>query len=326
SYVSRMKKGQKSIYYVIGGSVDEIKQSPFVEALLARGYEVLYMVEPVDEVVLTQLGNFEGKTFQNVAKSELNLNDEDDAEALKELETKFLPLLDWMQAALINEIEKVRVSKRLTTSPAALVANDFGWTANMERLMESQAKHTDNPMHMFAKNQKKILEINPGHPLIQSMLERASKDPKGFENDKQFQDITKILYEMTLVRSGYALKEGVKNFAGRVENMLRISLNVDLNAEATFEAPQAEDRDEEEIKAEIEQREDILKADELKPGTMSAEELNKMLKEFTDSTNPPRAGYDANKDGEIVEEIIAKNEEELDSEDSEGIKAVHDEL
>ncbi|KAF9360883.1 hypothetical protein BGX26_007300 [Mortierella sp. AD094] len=328
SYVSRMKKGQKDIFYFTGSNVDEIKQSPFVESLLARGYEVLYMDDPVDEIVLSHLNNFEGKSFQNVGKSDLKLGDENEAEAEKELETKFLPLLDWMQATLLNDVEKVRVSKRLTTSPAALVANDFGWTANMERLMEGQAKQNkDQGMHQFMKNQKKIFEINPGHPLIIGMLERASKDPKAFEDDKQFQEMTKILYDITLVRSGYTLKEGVKAFAGRVESMLRANLNVDTNAEATYEAPKAEPRDQEEVQAEIEEREDILEADEVKPGSMTAEELNRMLKEYTDSTNPPKAGPGGNNADVDVEDIVAKLEAELDSEDSETPKeTVHDEL
>ncbi|KAF9987184.1 hypothetical protein BGZ75_000949 [Mortierella antarctica] len=334
SYVSRMKKGQKDIFYFTGANVDEIKQSPFVESLLARGYEVLYMDDPVDEIVLSHLGGFENKSFQNVGKSDLKLGDEDhSAETEKELEEKFLPLLDWMHATLLNDVEKVRVSKRLTTSPAALVANDFGWTANMERIMEGQAKQNkDASMHNFMKNQKKILEINPGHPLILGMLDRARKDPKGYENDKHFQEMAKVLYDITLVRSGYSLKDGVKAFAGRVENMLRENLGVDTTAEAQFEVPQAEARDQEEIDAEIEKREDILDADNEKPGMMSPEELNKMLKEFTDSTNPPMTGPGSSSSQQQpeavnVEEIVAKAEEELDSESSaEAKEAVHDEL
>ncbi|KAI1314520.1 hypothetical protein EDD11_002036 [Mortierella claussenii] len=329
SYVARMKKGQKDIFYFTGSNVDEIKQSPFVESLLARGFEVLFMDDPIDEILVSHVGNFEGKNFQNVAKSDLNLGEEDEAEKQKALETKFLPLLDWMQASLLNDIEKVRVSKRLTTSPAALVANDYGWTANMERLMEGQAKQNQNEaMTQFMKNQKRILEINPGHPLILGMLERAAKDPAAFENDKQFQEMTKILYDITLVRSGYTLKDGVKNFAGRVENMLRVNLNVDTSAEAIFEAPKAEARDEEEVQAEIEQREDLLEADELKPGMMTAEELNKMLKDYTDSTNPTKDELDGKKMEVNVEDVLAKSEEELDSEDdaSESKETVHDEL
>ncbi|KAG0266001.1 hypothetical protein BG011_003651 [Mortierella polycephala] len=325
AYVSRMKKGQKHIFFFTGSSVDEIKQSPFVESLLARGYEVLYMHDTVDEIVLTHLANFEGKPFQNVAKSDLKLGDEEEnKESEKELEEKFLPLLDWIKATLLNDIDKVRVSKRLTTSPAALVASDFGWTANMERLMEGQAKaKKDDAMHQFMKTQKKILEINPGHPLIISMLERASKDPKAFEHDKQFQEMTKVLYDITLVRSGYTLKEGVKSFAGRVENMLRVNLGVDTNAAATYEAPQAESRDEEEVKAEIEQREDILKADDEKPGSMSVEDMNKMLKEFTDNTN--KAGGAGLKAAQVkAEDIVAEADEELDSDEPQ--EAVHDEL
>ncbi|KAF9365877.1 hypothetical protein BGX34_007826 [Mortierella sp. NVP85] len=324
-YVARMKKGQKNIFYFTGSTIDEIKQSPFVESLLARGYEVLFMDDPVDEIVLSQLGNFEGKTFQNVGKSDLNLGDESSAEDDKEVEKKFLPLLDWMQATLLNDIEKVRISKRLTTSPAALVANEFGWTANMERIMENQAKGAkDAPMHQFMKNQKKILEINPGHPLILGLLERASKDPDGFETDIYFQEMTKVLYDITLIRSGYSLKDSVKTFAQRVETMLRVNLNIDTATEAIFDAPQAEPRDQEEVQAEIDQREDLLAADDLKPGHMTPEELNKLLKEYTDSTNPSHPGKPAAA-AVNVEDIVAKAEEELDSDAPEASK-VHDEL
>jgi len=326
-YVSRMKKGQTDIFYFTGANIQEIKQSPFVESLLARGYEVLYMDDPVDEIVLNQLANFEGKKFQNVGKSDLNLGDENAVATEKELETKFATLLDWLHATLLNDVEKVRISKRLTTSPAALVASDFGWTANMERLMDGQAKQNkDDAMHQFMKNQKKILEINPGHPLIAGMLERSDKDPKGFEQDLQFQEMAKILYDITLVRSGYNLKDGVKSFAGRVENMLRVNLGVDTNAEAQFEVEKAEARDQEEIEAEEEKREDLLDADEPKPGMISPEELNRMMQEFTDKTNPPmpKAGDKVNVN---VDELVAEVEQELDSESAEDTnKSVHDEL
>ncbi|KAF9586109.1 hypothetical protein BGW38_009560 [Lunasporangiospora selenospora] len=326
NYVSRMKKGQRDIFYFAGATVKEIKQSPFVESLLARGYEVLYMNDPIDEILLSQLTNFENKNFQNVAKSNLNLGDEDtNADTEKELETKYAPLVDWMQATLLKDIEKVRVSNRLTTSPAALVANDHGMTANMERLMEGQARQNrEAMMHKFMMSQKKIMEINPGHPLIIGLLERVNRDPKAFEQDAHFQEMIKVLYDITLVRSGYNLKETVKDFAGRVENMLRINLGVDPTAEATFDAPQAEPRDKEEVEEEISNREDLLKADDEKPGMISAEELNRMMKEFTDNTNPTA---DEVKPRVNVEDIVAQAEEELDAEGSTETKeAVHDEL
>ncbi|KAG0343807.1 hypothetical protein BG004_004980 [Podila humilis] len=337
SYVSRMKKGQKDIFYATGGNVEEIKQSPFVESLLARNIEVLFMSDPIDEVVIQEIRGFEGKSFRNVAKASLDLGeDEAGAETQKELETRFAPLLDWIHATLIKDIEKVQVSKRLTTSPAALVAADHGWTANMERIMEGQSKiNQDTAMHNLMKNQKKILEINPGHPLIIGMLERAAKDPKAFETDTHFQEMAKVLYDITLVRSGYSLKESLKDFAVRVENMLRVNLGVDTSAEATFEAPKAEERDQAEIDAEIAEREDLLKADEGKAGTMSTEEFNRMLKQFTDETNPaskgrpPKLDLDEDEEAENAEEvnldeIVAQAEEELDSDETK--ESVHDEL
>ncbi|KAF9429580.1 hypothetical protein BGZ94_010231 [Podila epigama] len=333
AYTARMKKGQKDIFYATGSNVEEIKQSPFVESLLARNFEVLFLSEPIDEIVIQELRGFEGKAFKNVAKASLDLGEEEDGvETQKELETRFAPLIDWMQATLLNDIEKVQVSKRLTTSPAALVANDMGWTANMERIMENQAKVNldQDPMHNFMKSQKKILEINPGHPLIQGLLERATKDSKGYETDLHFQEMARVLYDITLVRSGYSLKENVKSFAKRVENMLRVNLNVDPSAEAIFEVPKAEPRDQEEIEEEIKQREDLLDADELKPGSMTAEELNQKIKEFTEGTNPKKVNFHVEPENvekvEVnVDDIVAKAEEELDSDETIA-DPVHDEL
>ncbi|KAG0244343.1 hypothetical protein BGW41_008107 [Actinomortierella wolfii] len=351
-YVARMKKGQKDIYYFTGLSASEIKQSPFVEALLARGYEVLFMDDPVDEIVINALNDFEGHTFQNAGKANLKLG-EDDEEAKKALEEEYAPVVDWIQATLSKDIEKVQLSNRLTTSPAALVAQAYGWTANMEKIMDASAKqHQDQGMNAFFRSQKKILEINPGHPLIKGMLERAKKDPKdGLEKDKQFQEMARILYEITLIRSGYSLKDGVKDFAVRVENMLRANLGVDMNAEAEYDAPLAESRPQEEIDEAIKKRKEQDEMEEkiesLPEGNdddeegMTPEELNRLISEITDDV-PKDKIYAGPADGEKqepevvrkvlgVEDMIAENEKELDSEDSEPVadapkNSAHDEL
>ncbi|KAF9973393.1 hypothetical protein BGZ73_003355 [Actinomortierella ambigua] len=346
-YVARMKIGQKDIYYFTGLNAVEIKQSPFVEALLARGYEVLFMDDPADEILINTIQDFEGHAFQNVGKADLKLSD-DDEEATKKLEQEYAPVVDWIQATLIKEVEKVRLSNRLTTSPAALVAPTYGWTANMEKLMETSAKQNrDQAVNAFYRNQKKILEINPGHPLIKGMLERAQKDPKdGLEKDAQFQEMARILYEITLIRSGYSLKDGVKDFAGRVENMLRVNLGVDTNAQAVYDAPAAESRPQEDIDEDIKQRKEReemeAKMDSLPDGKddddeeegMTAEELNEMIKEITDDVPSQKVFAQENPEAVRkildIEDAVADVEKELDEEDTPQAEApkntAHDEL
>ncbi|KAF9167132.1 hypothetical protein DFQ26_005744 [Actinomortierella ambigua] len=346
-YIARMKVGQKDIYYFTGLNAAEIKQSPFVEALLARGYEVLFMDDPADEIVVNTMQDFEGHSFQNVGKADLKLGDEDEA-AKQQLEQEYAPIVDWIQTTLSKEVEKVRLSSRLTTSPAALVAPTYGWTANMEKLMETSAKQNrDQAMNSFYRMQKKILEINPGHPLIKGMLARAQKDPKdGLEKDAQFQEMARILYEITLIRSGYSLKDGVKDFAGRVENMLRVNLGVDMNAQAEYEAPAAESRPQSEIDEDIKQRKeqeekqarldslpgaDDDKDDEDEKEGMSVDELNEMIKEITDDV--PSQKVFAHEQPELVkkvldvDDVVADSEKELDAEDAtDAQKTTHDEL
>lgn len=229
-YVDRMKKGQQQIFYLTGTSVAEIKKSPFVERLLARGFEVLYMAEAIDEYMLQHFHEFGKHKFQSAAKSGLKFGDED--ESLKEQEAKlaeqFKPLAEWLKTVFADQIEKVEISNRLTSSPCAIVANEYGWSGNMERIMRSQAvANNDDFMLNFYAGQKKILEINPKHPIIGGLLRKV----EGGETEGQTVDIAKVLYETTMIRSGFVLKEH-KVFAERVQRMMRQLVGVDLDIEA----------------------------------------------------------------------------------------------
>lgn len=171
-YVERMKPKQTHIYWLAGANRAEVESSPFIERLLARGYEVLYMVEPVDEYAISSLPEFDGKKFQNIAKEGFTLEDSDEAKAkFEELKKSFESLTKWLNdVALKDRISKAVISERLRQSPCALVANMFGWTGNMERLAMSNAhQKTDDPMRQYHLNQKKTLEINPRHPLMKGM-------------------------------------------------------------------------------------------------------------------------------------------------------------
>jgi len=224
-YVSRMKEGQEQIYFVTGGSMYEIKNSPFVERVLARGYEVIYADEPIDEYLFQHARQFKGFDFQNVAKEGLKLGEDDlTQEQLAALEEKFQPLTAYFQKVLTDRIEKVNISTRLTTSACALVAAKHGWTGNMERLMSSHhvgANQVEQQMHQHALSQKKTLEINPRHPVIKALLKTVENE----KADEETEDMVNVLFDTAMLRSGYSVKDTV-NFASRIEDVLRQNLGV----------------------------------------------------------------------------------------------------
>ncbi|MBN3283216.1 ENPL protein, partial [Polyodon spathula] len=235
-YVERMKEKQDKIYFMAGTSRKEAQSSPFVEALLKKGYEVVYLTEPVDEYCIQALPEFDGKRFQNVAKEGVKFEESDKAKERREAMAKdFEPLTNWMkEKSLKDKIEKAVLSQRLTDSPCALVASQYGWSGNMERIMKAQAYQTGKDISTnYYASQKKTLEINPRHPLIKEMLKRINEN----EDDQTAADLAVVLFETATLRSGYQLAD-TKEYAERIERMLRLSMNVDL-AEKQFQALQA---------------------------------------------------------------------------------------
>merc|ERR1719300_595007 len=180
-YVERMKDKQESIFYMAGGSTEEVSKSPFVERLLKKGYEVLYLTEAVDEYAISSLPEFEGKKFQNVAKEGFNIDG--DTEAAKQrrdaAKEKFDPLLKWLgEDALKDHILRAEVSERLVDSPCVLITSKFGWTANMQKIIQSQThSKTQDMQRDYYLIQKKTLEVNPRHPLIKELLRRIEDNP-----------------------------------------------------------------------------------------------------------------------------------------------------
>jgi heat shock protein beta len=223
-YVERMKPKQEHIYYIAGANRQEVARSPFVERLLARGYEVLYLVEAVDEYAISALPEFDGKKFQNVAKEGFQLNDSDANKAkFEELKSKFEPLTKWLNDfGLKDQISGAKVSERLKKSPCALVAGMFGWTGNMERLALSNAhQKADDPQKSYYLNQRKTLEINPFHPLMRELLRRVEVDSE----DTEAKNIAHMLFQTATLRSGFMLKE-TATFAENIEKMMKQSLGV----------------------------------------------------------------------------------------------------
>uniref|UniRef100_A0A4W5RDH3 Endoplasmin n=1 Tax=Hucho hucho TaxID=62062 RepID=A0A4W5RDH3_9TELE len=228
-YVERMKEKQDKIYFMAGTSRKEAESSPFVEKLLKRGYEVVYLTEPVDEYCIQALPEFDGKRFQNVAKEGVKFDESDKTKEKREaLEKEYEPLTTWMKdSALKDKIEKAVLSQRLTNSPCALVASQYGWSGNMERIMKAQAYQTGKDISTnYYASQKKTLEINPKHPLIKEMLKRINDNAE----DQTASDLAVVLFETATLRSGYQLAD-TKAYGDRIERMLRLSMNVDLNEE-----------------------------------------------------------------------------------------------
>ncbi|KAF0298847.1 Endoplasmin [Amphibalanus amphitrite] len=217
---------------------------PFAERLLKKGYEVLYLTEPIDEYAISSLPEFEGKKFQNTAKEGLTLKE--DKDTMEELQKTYEPLTKWLgEDVLSDEVGKVAVSNRLTSTPCALVASQFGWTGNMERIVTSQT-HTkaDDPSRAYYQNQRKTLEINPRHPLIKEMLRLVEEGSA----DETTRDMARMLYRTSVLRSGFQLKDTV-DFAASIETMMRKTLGVPLDEQPEEEPAAAAAEEPEEVSA-----------------------------------------------------------------------------
>ena len=256
AYVERMTDKQKAIYFTAGTDRADLEKQPFVEKLLKRGYEVLYLTEPVDEYTIQNLPEFDGKKFQNVAKEGLEFGDESKAEVANReaQEAEFEPLIKWTEENLKDYVEKMVVSSRLDTSPCALVANQYGWSGNMERIMKAQAyAKADDTSNSFYENQKKILEVNPRHPLVKKLLARVKEEENKDEAEaedfkKTTTDLAITLIDTFRLRSGFTLKDSV-GFSERMERMLRLSMDIPEDEQVEEEpeyAPDDEEEDEDE--------------------------------------------------------------------------------
>ncbi|XP_048840844.1 heat shock protein HSP 90-alpha 1 [Brienomyrus brachyistius] len=220
-YVSRMKDNQKHIYYITGETKEQVANSAFVERLRKAGLEVIYMIEPIDEYCVQQLKEYDGKNLVSVTKEGLELpEDEEEKKKQEELKSKFENLCKVMKDILEKKIEKVVVSNRLVSSPCCIVTSTYGWTANMERIMKSQALRDNSTMgYMTAK---KHLEINPLHPIVETLREKAEVD----KNDKAVKDLVILLFETALLSSGFTL-EDPQTHANRIYRMIKLGLGID---------------------------------------------------------------------------------------------------
>jgi len=220
-YVSRMKENQKDIYYITGESREVVGASAFVERLKKRGFEVIYMTEPIDEYVVQQLKEYDGKNLVSVTKEGLELpEDEEEKKKREEDKAKYESLCKVMKDILDKKVEKVVVSNRLVNSPCCIVTSQYGWTANMERIMKAQALRDTSTMGYMAA--KKHLEINPDHSIVETLRQKAEAD----KNDKSVKDLVHLLFETSLLSSGFSLEDPAIH-AQRIHRMIKLGLGID---------------------------------------------------------------------------------------------------
>nr|BAD15163.1 heat shock protein [Antheraea yamamai] len=234
-YVSRMKENQKHIYYITGENRDQVANSSFVERVKKRGYEVVYMTEPIDEYVVQQMKKYDGKTLVSVTKEGLELpEDEEEKKKREEDKVKFEGLCKVMKNILDKKVEKVVASNRLVESPCCIVTAQYGWSANMERIMKAQALRDTSTMGYMAA--KKHLEVNPDHSIVETLRQKAEAD----KNDKAVKDLVILLYETALLSSGFTLDEPQVH-ASRIYRMIKLGLGIDEDEPIQVEESSAGD-------------------------------------------------------------------------------------
>jgi len=220
-YVSRMPEGQKDIFFITGESRQSVANSPFIEGLKKKGYEVLYMVDPIDEYVIQQLKEYDGKKLKNCTKEGLDLEGSEDAKKkLEEQKAAYANLCTLIKEVLGDKVEKVVVGSRIEESPCVLVTGEYGWSANMERIMKAQALR-DASMSTYMIS-KKTMELNPNHPIVVELKKKSDAD----KNDKTVKDLIWLLFDTSLLTSGFSLDEPT-GFANRIHRMIKLGLSID---------------------------------------------------------------------------------------------------
>ena len=220
-YVGRMKESQKGIYYVSGESLEVVQSSPFIERLKQKNIEVVYMVDPIDEYAVQQLKDYDGHKLICATKEGLELEeDEEEQQAFEQAKKDYEGLCTLIKDTLDGKVTKVVVSNRITESPCVLVTGEYGWSANMERIMKAQAlRDTSMGMGMGAS---KTMEVNPQHRIVKAIRAKVEQDAA----DKTVKDLVWLLYETAVLTSGFSL-DAPTTFGGRIHRLIELGLGVD---------------------------------------------------------------------------------------------------
>lgn len=248
-YISRMPENQKDIFYITGETIQAVENSPFLEQCKKRGYEVLFMVDPIDEYAVQQMKEFDGKKLVSVTKEGLTFEEtEEEKKKIEEEKASFENLCKVMKEILGDKVEKVIVSDRLVNSPCCLVTGEYGWSANMERIMKAQALR-DSSMGTYMTS-KKTMEISHSNPIVQSLRKKADEN----KADKTVKDLVWLLFETALLTSGFSL-ETPASYAGRIFRMINMGLGLDeeevVETTSSDTAPTTEESNEQSIMEDV---------------------------------------------------------------------------
>ncbi|RLN02437.1 hypothetical protein BBJ28_00025072, partial [Nothophytophthora sp. Chile5] len=248
-YVERMQDWQDTIYYIAGESVEACQKSPFMEKMRAKGLEVLYFVDTLDEYMVSHMSEFDGKKLVSIAKEGIKFGDEDESLVQKRDQLyadKFLALTTSLKTLYGSKISRVAISQRVVDSPAVMVTSQWGYSANMQRIMKAQTFATgdaNSPMHGTGSA---ILELNPRHPIVSKLNEMMMSDPANEET----KDLAWLLYDAALVNSGFDMDDA-DDFASRVHRIMKSSMGIaSLELEAEIEVPEDEEEVDEDEEAE----------------------------------------------------------------------------
>jgi molecular chaperone HtpG len=216
-YVEKMPEGQKSIYYVTGEGKERAAMSPVVEKITSRGYDVLYMTEPLDEIMIESLRNYKDIDIVDAGKDSLKLdeNDEEAAKKREELNRANVDVINYLETILSGKVEKVTVSDLLSNSPAALVQGAYGMSPSMQRYMKAQAVGTGQDIGGLDSFNKVCMEINPNHPIIKDLSTMIKND----KESKKTEDYAKLLFDVAGMTSGYDVND-MSSFAKRVMSLM----------------------------------------------------------------------------------------------------------
>ncbi|GFZ05252.1 similar to HEAT SHOCK PROTEIN 89.1 [Actinidia rufa] len=216
-YVENMKPDQKDIYYIASDSVTSAKNTPFLEILLQKDLEVLFLVDPIDEVAIQSLKSYKEKNFVDISKEDLDIGDKNE-EKEKEMKQEFGQTCDWIKRRLGDKVASVQISNRLSTSPCVLVSGRFGWSANMERLMKAQTVGDTSSLEFMRG--RRVFEINPQHPIIKTLNAASKSSP----NDEEALRAIDLLYDTALISSGFT-PENPSQLGGKIYEMMGMALS-----------------------------------------------------------------------------------------------------